>query len=128
MKTFKCFAIFGLVAMLFQASCKKEGAEKDYRNAFTGTYAVKETTTCYGGMGDCYYEKDTTIYVTPGDTDSTINVLGRNLAINTDGHYATSHHHLQFRNDSIISFFKYGGLGGGTYVWHVGKRISKKLN
>ena len=79
-------------------------------------------------MGDCFYEKDTTIHVTAGEGDSTISVLGRTLTIYPDGNYSAYHYGLQFRNDSIFSFFMNGGLGAGTYIRHEGLRISKKVN
>jgi hypothetical protein len=128
MKTVLSFALFCLFTIFFMVCCQKEDTAKDYRAAFTGTYAAKETTTCYGAMGNCYHESDSIIYVIPGDSDSTILVLGRMISIATDGIYTAYHYGLQFRSDSIFSNLMVGGLGGGTYVKHVGKRISKKVN
>jgi hypothetical protein len=120
--------IVGFAVLFSINSCKKDNTVKDYRSVFIGTYVVKETTTCYGAMGDCFYEKDTTIHVTAGEGDSTISVLGRTLNIYPDGNYSAYHYGLQFRNDSIFSFFMNGGLGAGTYIRHEGLRISKKVN
>jgi len=120
--------VVSFTALLLPICCKKDDTVKDYRSAFIGTYDVKETTNCYGAMGDCFYEKDTIIYVTEGEGDSTISVLGRTVNIYPDGNYSAYHYSLQFRNDSIFSFFMNGGLGAGTYIRHEGKRISKKVN
>jgi hypothetical protein len=126
MKTLVYFALSGIAALFVLIGCKKDDTAKDYRSAFTGKFNVKETTTCYGAMGDCQYEKDTTIYVVPGDSDSIIIVMGRTININPEGSYTAYHYGLQFRNDSIFSFNMTGGLEGGTYIRHEGKRISKK--
>lgn len=120
--------IANFLVLLVLLCCKKDDMEKDYRSAFIGTYDVKETITCYGSFGDCFYEKDTLVIVTRSDNDSTINVLGRTIAIGPDGITGDYHYGLHFRNDSIFSFFMNGGLGAGTYIRHDGKRISKMVN
>lgn len=112
-------------------SCQKDNSVEetittvDFRDAFIGKYEVVESINCYGPCYTCSSQKDTIISITYGQTDSTLNVLGRDVFLDADGYYYAYHYGLRMWNDSISSSSMNGGLGCGQYVNHVGRRISK---
>jgi hypothetical protein len=55
---------------------------------------------------------------------STLSVLGREVWLDSGGSYYAYHYGLNFRNDSIFSNYMSGGLGCGSYISHVGVKIS----
>jgi hypothetical protein len=110
---------------VFFDSCKKADHEStDFRNKFTGRYQVTERINCYGLCGTCSSLRDTVIAVNIGLTDSTLNVLGRDVYLDSTGHYYSYHYGLRLWNDSIPSGYMNGGLGCGQYETYIGFRIS----
>jgi hypothetical protein len=51
-------------------------------------------------------------------------VLGREVYLDSTGHYYAYHYSLRLWNDSISSTFMNGGLGCGQYEIYKGYRIS----
>jgi len=87
---------------------------------------VKEKISCYGPCGSCFSMRDTIISVNYGKTDSTLNVLGRDVYLDSTGSYYAYHYGLRLWNDSIQSNFMNGGLGCGRYEVYTGFKISDK--
>jgi hypothetical protein len=114
------------LGIIFHSCCKDGDNSPDFREKYVGSYQVKERIACYGPCDTCFSEKDTVIIVNYGLTDSTLNVLGRDVCLDTAGYYASYHYGLRFWNDSISSFYMNGGLGCGQYETYIGTRISGK--
>jgi hypothetical protein len=70
-------------------------------------------------------EKDTIISVTYGTTDSTLNVPGSDVYLDSDGYYRANHYRLRLWNDSIFSHFMNGSIGCGIVEVYDGYRISR---
>ncbi len=98
----------------------------DKRDGYIGKYQVKEKISCYGPCGSCFSMRDTIISVNYGKTDSTLNVLGRDVYLDSTGSYYAYHYGLRLWNDSIQSNFINGGLGCGRYEVYTGFKISDK--
>ena len=111
-------------------SCKEPIFKRyDKRYKFIGKYNVKKTINSYGSpeCGEPYsYETDTTIIVNYGKTDSTLDVFGRDVWLDSTGRYSEYHYGLRLWNDSISSTWMNGGLGCGQYISHIGVKISNK--
>ena len=106
-------------------TCTKDGNKPtDYRDKYTGKYKGSLIISCYGPCDTCYTKKDTSITVKYGLTDSTLNVLGREVRLDSTGEYYTYHYVLRLWNDSISSFYMNGGLGCGQHEIYQGVRIS----
>jgi hypothetical protein len=122
------FIFLVIFSETFFISCDKKGdIANDYRSKYIGEYQVKKTISCYGPCWTCSSENDTVIKVIYGLTDSTLNVLGREICLDSDGNYFDYHYELKIKNDSIYSNFMNGGLGCGKYEIYKGYRISNKL-
>lgn len=115
---------FGI--MIFISCDKDDTKPSDFRDKYIGMYQVKEEINCYGSCQSCSSQRDTVIKVNYGLTDSTLNVLGRDVYLNSTGSYHNYHYTLRFWNDSISSIFRNGGLGCGQYETHKGLKISNK--
>ncbi len=114
-------------------SCDKETIEenitKDFRDQYIGKYQVQEKIRSYGSpqCGIPYSrERDTIISVLYGNTDTTLQVLGREVWLDSSGYFSAYHYGLRLWNDSIFSYFMNGGLGCGENITYEGKRISDK--
>lgn len=117
------------LTFVFVFSCKKESEEPveshyDFRDVFVGKYHVTETINCYGPCGSCSSSKDTIISVYYGSSDSSMNVLGRNIFLDADGYFYDYHYSLRLWNDSISSYYANGGLGCGQNEVYLGNKIS----
>lgn len=114
---------FGLI---FNSCDKDDNKSNDFRDKYIGKYQVKENMNCYGACGSCSYQRDTVIGINYGLTDSTLNVLGRDVYLDSTGSYYSYHYGLRLWNDSISSTFMNGGLGCGRYETYKGFKISNK--
>lgn len=112
------------IGIILLAACEKTTVE-DFRAPYVGKYQVSERLERYGSCGPPFYSlKDTVISVHYGNTDSTLLVLGREVYLDSDGHYSAYHYGLRMRNDSISSHHMNGGLGCGIYETYTGIKIS----
>jgi len=109
-------------------SCKKDDVKpNDVRAKYIGKYQVHEKISSYGSpeCGEPFNrERDTIISVIYGKTDSTLNVLGRDVYLDSAGNYYAYHYGLRLWNDSIYSYFMNGGLGCGQDEIYNGYKIS----
>jgi hypothetical protein len=103
-------------------SCNEEKTV-DFREEYIGDYAVVETTECYGPYNTCFSDKDTVITVSYGLTDTTLNVLDREVWLDSNGRFYDYHYELRLWNDRIYSRFMNGGLGLGQYETYEGYKI-----
>ena len=110
--------------MVINACKKDDKGPKDSRDQYIGKYQTTESINCYGPCGTCSYQKDTVITVSYGLTDSTLNVLGRDVHLDSAGWYFSYHYGLHLWNDSVYSNYMNGGLGCGQYEVYEGYRIS----
>lgn len=127
--TLKLISIIFILGLSFNSCKKDKSISPDFRIKYIGKYQCVEKIYSYGSYlcGDSYsFEKDTIISVSYGKTDSTLNVLGRDVYLDSMDVYLAYHYSLSFRNDSIRSFFTNGGIGCGQYEVYSGKRISTK--
>jgi hypothetical protein len=127
MKTPTYIITIVLLSGLVNGSCNNDEDPTDFRDKYIGKYQVHETISSYGttGFTEPYSkEKDTVISVNYGATDSTINVLGRDVRLDSTGSYSAYHYFLRLWNDSISSSFMNGGLGFGQKEIYLGFRIS----
>jgi hypothetical protein len=122
----RSFLLVSALLIFIFTSCEKAFWKKDYRDKFVGKYQVTEEKRSYGPCGFENYLRDTLIIVDYGNSDSLLVVLGRDVYPDKNGYYRTYDHEVRFRNDSILSRYKFGGLGCGYYITHEGKRISSK--
>lgn len=116
-----------LFLLLFAACGKADEKLTDARNKYIGSYFVHEKIGSYGPppyVEPFLYEKETIINVLPGETDSTLLVLGREVWLDSNGSYYEYKYGLRLWNDSLRSYYSSGGMGGGMYISHVGYRIS----
>jgi hypothetical protein len=114
-----------VLAFAVFSACKKDcNTPSDFRDVWRGQYQCVETVNCYGPCFTCSSTRDTIISVDFGTTDSTLSVLGREVWLDSGGSYYAYHYGLNFRNDSIFSNYMSGGLGCGSYISHVGVKIS----
>ncbi len=116
-----------LICFLCMSCHKNESKKSDPEDKYVGKYQVHENISSYGfpPCGDPYSsEKDTVISVVRGKTDTTLVVLGREVYLDSTGHYYAYHYSLRLWNDSISSTFMNGGLGCGQYEIYKGYRIS----
>lgn len=121
-----------IVFMIFYGfifnSCKKDDVKpNDVRAKYIGKYQVHEKISSYGSpeCGEPFNrERDTIISVIYGKTDSTLNVLGRDVYLDSAGNYYAYHYGLRLWNDSIYSYFMNGGLGCGQDEIYNGYKIS----
>lgn len=115
------------LSILF-TGCKKEEAVSDHPvYKYIGRYQTHLKVNSYGsvsGNPGYSYEKDTVISVKPGNTQHSLWVLGREIVLDTAGYFYDYHYSIHLWNDSIISTFMNGGLGGGVYEVYTGYRIS----
>jgi hypothetical protein len=127
MRSISYAIVFLIFTCLSATSCKKDVNNlTDFRDKYIGRYQVTETIRCYGPIDPCSSQKDTIIIVRYGLTDSTLNVLGRDVFLDSTGRYNAYHYGLRLWNDSIYSFFMNGGLGAGQYETYEGIRMVKK--
>lgn len=121
-------SIITFYGLLFLSCDKDEIKPIDFRDKYIGIYQVQERIISYGDpqCGEYYYEKDTVISITYGDTDTTLKVLGRDVWLDSAGRYDDYHYGLRLWNDSISSHFMNGGLGCGQHEIYEGYRISSK--
>jgi hypothetical protein len=128
MKIISSITCLSVIVMMLQVSCNKSPCKcHDFRDKYVGKYSVKEEVTSYGfpECGDPYHWiRDTVISVNYGATDSTLEVLGRDLFIDSTGYYYSYHYSLRLWNDSLLSYFMNGGLGCGQYEVFKGTRAS----
>lgn len=126
----KRILLFGILLIMQLFSCKKPIFKQfDKRYKYIGKYSVHKTIKSYGfpEFGEPYsYETDTTISINFGETDSTLNVLGRDVWLDSTGRYGSYHYGLRLWDDSISSIFMNGGLGSGQYISYLGIKISNK--
>lgn len=116
-----------LLFLFLLSSCGKDGVKPgDFRNKYIGKYQTKETIFCYGPCASCSSQRDTVISVNYGLTDSTLNVLGRDVFLDSTGFYYAYHYGLHLRNDSLFSTYMNGGLGCGQYETYIGAKVSNK--
>ena len=114
-----------LLGFLVFVSCNKDIHEK-----YVGDYLVHEHIYSYGSeyCGEHFsFEKDTIITVLPGNTKKKIIVLGREVELNDDGEftdYSSTDYFLSIRNDSIMSYEKFGGNECGRYEKYNGNKIT----
>lgn len=99
-------------AILVCISCRKEKSSTDFRDAYTGTYKVLLSVNCYG-CSTCAYQKDTTLQVKKGSSDSSILVLGREIILDAEGRYTESRFGVHLWNDSLYISYLNGTLGCG---------------
>ncbi|MDX2432741.1 MAG: hypothetical protein QNK35_17520 [Bacteroides sp.] len=120
--------VFMILYGLVLNSCNKDDNKPDdFRDKYIGQYQVHEKISSYGfpECGEPYSrEKDTIIVVNYGNTDSTLDVLGRDVYLDSAGNYYDYHYGLRLWNDSISSYFMNGGLGCGRNEVYKGYRIS----
>jgi hypothetical protein len=119
-----------ITGLLFIDSCKKSDIKPgDFRNKYIGKYEVVEHVGSYGSIecGEPYSrERDTVIIVNYGETDTTINVFGRDVKLDSSGIFYDYHYSLRLWNDSIKSYLMNGGLGCGQIVTYLGRRVSEE--
>ena len=115
-----------LIGLKFYSCDKDDNNPNDFRDKYIGKYQVTESINCYGPCCTCSFQKDTVIIVNYGLTDSTLNVLGRDVYLDSTGSYYDYHYGLRLWNDSISSYFMNGGLGCGKKEIYKGYRISDK--
>lgn len=124
-KLFTLFFVLGIIT-----SCKKDNSSSlDFRNKFIGQYQCVEKINSYGASqcGTSYsFEKDTVISVSYGATDSTLNVLGRDVYLSSEGYFNDYHYGLRLWNDSISSYYMNGGIGCGQNETYIGYKISSQ--
>ncbi len=127
--------IIGLVVIIVGClqSCEKDDSElSDFRNKYIGKYFVHESIVKYGAPPPwCPYndddsEKDTVISVTYGGADNTLFALGHEFWLDSIGEFSIFPLKFRFRNDSIYSSYRNGGLGCGYYETYEGVRISSE--
>jgi hypothetical protein len=106
---------------LFLNSCEKD--KPDSRDKYIGDYAVLQSVNCYGPCGNCSYQRDTVIRVGYGKTDTTLNVLGRDIYLEADGVCAGYHLSIKILDGYLSASFMNGGLGCGTYENYEGNKI-----
>lgn len=111
---------------IFNSCEKDENQSNDFRDKYIGKYQVTEKISCYGSCSSCLFQRDTVISVNYGLTDSTLNVIGRDVFLDSTGNYHSYHYGLRLWKDSIYSTFMNGGLGCGKYETYKGIRISDK--
>lgn len=66
------------------------------------------------------------ISVRYGATDSTIDVLGRDINMRSGSVFSDYHYSLEISNDSIHSTYMHGGLGCGQYEIYEGVKVSEE--
>lgn len=116
-----------IICACFTYCDKEESKPLDFRDRYIGKYQVHESISSYGfpQCGEPYFrERDTIISVSYGASDTTLNVLGRDVWLDSTGRYYDYHYGLRLWNDSIYSYFMNGGLGCGQYEVYEGFRIS----
>lgn len=118
----KKLLLFLFIFSFMLVSCKKDNP--DSRDVYVGRYFVHESVNCYGPCDTCSTERDTSISVTYGSTDTTLMVLGREVWLDTGGTFYAYHYGLEFRDDSIFSNYMNGGLGCGQYESYKGVKTS----
>jgi hypothetical protein len=101
----------------------------DFRNKYIGKYQVKEMQKNYREPDDDVYSflRDTIISVNYGNSDSTVEVIGRDVKLNSKGYYSSSYFAMRIWNDSIYCFtipFE-GEDEDGRCEIYSGHRISK---
>ncbi len=121
--------IIGLITLITGClvSCEKDDSKpSDFRDKYIGKYFVHESVECYGMPSQWCTdsEKDTVISVNYGDTDTTLSALGHEFWLDTKGEFWYFPLLFRFRNDSIYSYYRAGGLGSGAYLTYEGVRIS----
>jgi len=105
-------------------SCKKENDKaNDFRDKYVGRYQVVEKRDSYGAINNIHTVRDTIIEVNLGFSDSTLLVLGREVKLDSSGYYSAYHYGLRLWNDSILSTYMNGGLGGGVYEKYTGYKL-----
>jgi len=113
---------FGLV------SCEKLSDQNDFRNKYIGKYQVVETRKSFGfpysGKSQVT-TKDTVIIVRYGYSDSTLLVLGSEIVLDENDAFFEYYYSIRFFEDSIATYYRSGGLGGGTSQQYNGVRIDK---
>lgn len=122
----KSWPILLLISGLIFLSCNKEDDKKnDFRNKYIGKYAVHEEVSNFlGDSGSSSHEIDEIISVNYGETDSTLNVLDRDVYLDSNGEFHAYKFSLRIWNDSITSYYRWGGLGGGGSSETTGYKIS----
>jgi hypothetical protein len=118
---------FFFIGLLFNSCEKYENNPTEFREGYIGQYQVHETISSYTfpGCGEPYsLEKDTVISASYGDTDTTLNILGRDVFLDLTGRYNDYHYGLIIWSGSISSYFLNGVLGCGQSENYKGYRIS----
>lgn len=109
-----------LLVLLTLSACRYDDAVS---LRYVGRYRCKHVSVCYGALGNCRYESEELVSIRTGATDTTFELLGRDLFFGTVDCGYDYHFSACLAGDSLHINFMNGGLGGGMNETYDGIKV-----